>query len=543
LGRPVRRELALYALVFVLFVALTAVLTYPQVLHLSTGVNDAGDPLLNAWALAWIAHQLPQDPAHIFDANIFYPERRTLAYSETLLVPGLMTAPLLWAGGGPILAYNLLFLSGFVCSGLGTFLLVRSLTGRVDAALVAGVLFAFQPFRIDHYAHLQMQLTEFMPLGLWGLHRTLAAGRLTDGLLTGFFVAANALSCMYYGIFFGAYLVVLGCALMAALRGRRLSRAVAALAAGAALAFAILAPLSRPYFQNRQQLGDRSRELVAIGSAEPRNYLAVSANNWLYAEWRRFGKDEARLFPGLLALALALVAIAPPVPRVRIAYVVALVFAFDASLGMNGVVYPVLYEFVLPFRGLRVPARMGILVGLTLSVLAGYGVARLMTRIRRRRAQIVATVLMLAIAVLEYRSVPLRLYDAPLDVPPVYEWLAGQPPSVVLELPLDGPDSKDPRFMYFSTWHWQPLINGYSGFFPNSYIAAADDADHFPDDIAIRHFQRRGVDYVIVHEEFYDLDVYRDLIRRIEARSEIETVSRSTWEGHEIRLYRLRRGV
>jgi hypothetical protein len=41
---------------------------------------------LNAWAIAWIAPSF-QDPAHVFDANIFYPERRTLAYSE-LLVPG-----------------------------------------------------------------------------------------------------------------------------------------------------------------------------------------------------------------------------------------------------------------------------------------------------------------------------------------------------------------------------------------------------------------------------------------------------------------------
>jgi hypothetical protein len=539
-GRSLRTEIARYVFVFVLFGALTAVLTYPQVRHLSTGVNDAGDPLLNAWALAWIAHQLPQEPAHVFDANIFYPERRTLAYSETLLVPGLMTAPLIWSGAGPILAYNLLFLSGFVLSGVGTFLLVRTLTGRSDAAIVSGVLFAFQPFRIDHYAHLQMQLTQFMPLGLWALHRTLAGGRIRDGLLTGLFVACNALSCMYYGVFFGAYIAVLGLALVVGIKGRALRRATPALVAGAVLALAILIPLSRPYFQNRQQLGDRSREVVQIGSAEPRNYLGVSANNWLYAEWRAFGKDEARLFPGLLIVALAIVGLWPPFSRVRIAYLIATVFAFDASLGFNGFVYRVLYEVVLPFRGLRVPARMGILVGLSLSVLAGYGVARLSDALRGRAVRIALPVVLIATAVVEYRSVPLRMYDVPA-IPPVYDWLALQPPSVVLELPLDGPDSKDPTYMYFATRHWQPLVNGYSGFFPNSYIEAVDDADHFPDDIAIRHFQRRGVDYVIVHERYYDPDVYREMIRRIDARADLEAVSRSVWEGKELRLYRLRR--
>src|SRR5690349_6772001 len=132
-------------------------MTYPQSLHLTDTVHDDGDPLLNAWALAWVAHQLPRAPAHLFDANIFYPERRTLAYSETLLAPGIAAAPLHWIGLGPLLVYNIVFLSGFIVSGAGTALLVRSLTGNASAGLVAGLIFAFLPYRIDHYPHLQLQ--------------------------------------------------------------------------------------------------------------------------------------------------------------------------------------------------------------------------------------------------------------------------------------------------------------------------------------------------------------------------------------------------
>ena len=105
------------ALTLALFVALTAVMTWPQVLRMSDGVHDPGDPLMVTWVLGWVAHQLPRAPAHIFDANIFYPERNTLAYSETLLVPGLFAAPLHWLGVAPILIYNLVFLSGFALSG------------------------------------------------------------------------------------------------------------------------------------------------------------------------------------------------------------------------------------------------------------------------------------------------------------------------------------------------------------------------------------------------------------------------------------------
>src|SRR5262245_10595282 len=130
------------ALALVLFAALTALMTLPQVLHLADGVGDDGDPLLVTWVFAWVAHQLPIAPAHLFDANIFYPARRTLALAETLLAPALAAAPLHWIGLGPILIYNVVFLLGFVLSGVATAVLVRALTRRTDAAIVAGIIFA-----------------------------------------------------------------------------------------------------------------------------------------------------------------------------------------------------------------------------------------------------------------------------------------------------------------------------------------------------------------------------------------------------------------
>src|SRR5207237_985911 len=107
------------ALALALFTALTAVMTWPQVAHMRDGVHDPGDPLMVTWVLAWVAHQLPRAPAHLFDANIFYPERNTLAYSDTLVVPGAVAAPLQWAGVHPVVVYYLAVLSAFACSALG----------------------------------------------------------------------------------------------------------------------------------------------------------------------------------------------------------------------------------------------------------------------------------------------------------------------------------------------------------------------------------------------------------------------------------------
>ena len=211
---------------------LTAVMTYPQVFRMADGVHDPADPLMVTWVLSWVAHQLPIAPAHIFDANIFYPERNTLAYSETLLVPGLFAAPLYWLGVGPILIYNLVFLSGFALSGVGVALLVRRLTGNAGAAILAGIVFAFPPYRIDHYAHLQLQQTQFIPLALWAFHRLLDRGRVRDGVLLGVFTACQMLSCMYYGIFLIPYMAVV-CGAMLIASGSMSRQRITALATAA----------------------------------------------------------------------------------------------------------------------------------------------------------------------------------------------------------------------------------------------------------------------------------------------------------------------
>src|SRR5207302_1943301 len=112
---------------------------------MGTRVAAHDDALFSIWRLAWVAHALRVDPRHLFDANIFYPHLRTLAYSDAMLFEALLSAPWLWAHVNPILVYNLLLIGGIVASGMGMFLLVRSLTRNDDAALVSAAIFTLAP--------------------------------------------------------------------------------------------------------------------------------------------------------------------------------------------------------------------------------------------------------------------------------------------------------------------------------------------------------------------------------------------------------------
>src|SRR5690242_1948333 len=88
----------------VLYAALTLVLAYPFSVRPGALVPaDDPDEHLLMWILSWDAHAFVHQPLRIFDANIFYPNSNTLAYSENLIGSGLIAAPVLWMTNNPVL--------------------------------------------------------------------------------------------------------------------------------------------------------------------------------------------------------------------------------------------------------------------------------------------------------------------------------------------------------------------------------------------------------------------------------------------------------
>jgi hypothetical protein len=528
--------------VILLFAALTAFMTYPQIRFMDDSVAKyEGDALFSTWRLAWVAHELPRDPLNLFNANIFHPEKGSLAFSDAMIVPALMAAPLLWAGVPQLLTYNIIFLSGFALSGAAMFLLVRSLTGSTLAALLSGFIFAFLPYRYMHYSHLELQISQWMPLCLWALHRTMKNGRVLDGLLTGLFLALQCLSSWYYGIFLCTFMVPIGVALLIGESGEKWKSAIRALAAGAVLAAVLIIPMAIPYFAARSSVGERPEFEIRFYSAQPINYLAAHQQNVVFGRsTARFGSQERELFMGFFVPLLALVGLWRPLSASRIAYLAGLLLAFDLSLGYNGALYPLLHDYVLPYRGLRVPARMGMVVGLALAVLAGYGAARLLKRAPTNTARGVVFALLTLLVWNEYRSVPLLkpIWTKP---PPIYDALPAHASNVLLELPLVQPDiSIEPTFMYFSTFHWNALVNGYSGFSPLSYQYLHYDLENFPDDVSLAALRRRGTTHVIVHGAFMREGEYNNLVSRMNGSPDLQFITEMPWHRSNTRLYRVR---
>ena len=230
--------------------------TYPQVRGLGTSVPYHSDPYFSMWRLAWVAHAIHTDPRALFEANIFYPAHDTLGYSDAMLLPGTALAPLFWAGINPVLIYNLALFAAFALSGYAAFLLARALTGSVTGSIVAGVIYAFAPYRFCHYMHLELQIVFWIPFALLLIHRIVANGRVRDGVMLGLTVAAQLLSSVYLGIFSLTYFAVLMPALLVLTGVRHARRLLVPTAVGATLTIAIVAPYGARIQERRARRGD-----------------------------------------------------------------------------------------------------------------------------------------------------------------------------------------------------------------------------------------------------------------------------------------------
>src|SRR3954468_14827476 len=113
LGSQYRAVIRRSPVALALVAALAVVHTWPLALHPGTlSSNYNADAQLNEWIVAWVEHTLPRAPLHLFQANIFYPASDTLAFSEPLIVPAIMGAPIAWLGGLPILVFTLCDIAG-----------------------------------------------------------------------------------------------------------------------------------------------------------------------------------------------------------------------------------------------------------------------------------------------------------------------------------------------------------------------------------------------------------------------------------------------
>ncbi len=531
------------ALATAFFTALALLKTYPLIRHFGTQIpSGPGDPQLVTWILAWGVHALTTNPFNLFNANIFYPVQNTLALSEHMFAVVPLFAPAYLLTGNPIIAHNMVFFLAFIFSGFTMFLLVHHWTGNFWAALLSGCMFAFAPIRFAELGHLQLANFYWAPLVFLFLDRFVWSKRWADLAWFAVFYWLQILASVYLGwmitIAVGAYVVYHMTRIDRGLLNRAMvPRYVAFIVAS----LIVLLPLHLPYFAIQQQWGFSTllQDCVYWAADPLLNYLsppylfndAYLALVQSYFPRLRYPVNQQMLFPGLVVALLAVVgclAVAKNLPAsrpcqlqrlFRIVLVVALVLSlgpFLVILGTNtGLPLPyLLFYYLVPgFHAMRVPARFALMAALAASVLAALGFLKASTFLHDRWGlkqrwshglQGLLALLWIGLFILELGFKPLPVADIPTgrDVPEVYRWLATkQLDGPIVELPIGQSFWQALNYMYFSTYHWLPLVNGTSRYTPPTHVQLNSELVTLPSLEAVELLTKLGVKGLVVHTD------------------------------------------
>ena len=305
-GRPwLRRAAPHLALAAALLVG-SLVVTWPLVLDLSHSVIDEGDPLLTSWILGWVSRAVFTQPLELFDAPVFYPEKKALAFSEALILPSLVAAPVIAAGGTPILANNIVYLLTFVLGGWFFYLMCRELQLGARASVLGAIMFGFASFRMD-FSHLQLAQVQYLPLQVLFLNRYFRLRRSRDLAFSWLAVLATAVSCSYYGVYAVLLMALLHLVYLTASL-RTISRRLVLTVLMAPLpTVAVLMAYYLPYSQVKEAYGfARTLGSLRAHSADLAEYLCYFSHNLLFPGLGKhlYARAELYLAPGLVAILL-----------------------------------------------------------------------------------------------------------------------------------------------------------------------------------------------------------------------------------------------
>ncbi len=497
------------------YAAAAVAYTWPLARHLTSRLAapvGPGDPFLNLWILGWGMQTVLRAPmdvltGRVFNANIFYPAESTLAYSDHMLLQSVVLAPLYALTGDVVLCYNVLLIASLALSGFAMHVFVREVVGSTGGAYLAGLAWAFWPYRFAHLVHLQLQALYFLPLAFLFLHRLMAGRRRRDAAGAGIVAGLQALSSVYYAVI-GAVGIGVAAVALAIGIGRWRSGVIARrLILAAAVGAAIAAPVAWVYWRVQREEGfGRGLYEASRNAATIRSYVQVPPENVVYgrADVLNAGVLEHALFPGVVVTGLAVAGFV----RGRRSHARALATAmavvgalgFVLSLGPDGFrdLYALFQRYVFGFQAIRAPARFGVLVMFAMATLAALGWKELVrpSTAAGPRSHPWAYGL-IALAAIEFLNVPVPLAAAPPLRTDVGQWLLREPGvGAVVYLPI-GVDVESTPAMVQSLEHSRPLVNGYSGQRPGFYTALVDSLSTFPGNEALLALNETGVRFVV----------------------------------------------
>ena len=482
----------LNVIVIALYSVLTILFTYPAI-FISNAVPGLGDVYFYLWDVWWFKKALLSLSSPYWTPYLFHPEGLSLAFSTITPLNGIFSVPIQFIFSVSE-TYTVLWLFSFLAAGYGTYLLVNYLTNDSSASFIAGIIFMFSPYHFAHaLGHLSLISIGWIPLYILFLLKTLRENNNKNVILASLFLIFVGLSDTTYLFYVVSFTVLILAYFFISEREILLRKQVIKRLFGVALIsgiviFPSLFPLLNEFRTSTFDYFGFSG--IVIYSSDLLAFLLPSQLHPLLGKFVETlyqnitgGIAEYTIFPGYTVIFLVLFAIIKiKTKEIRFWALSAggfIVLSLGPVLHLNGIVTGIIdgekVAIALPYALItkiplisiaRVPVRWDVMIMLSFSVLAGYGMANIFSRFRgmyltdkicRPSVNMVLCVILSSLILFEFLAVPFPMTD--LSIPYFYNTIKEDPGDVAV---LEIPGFVHPEYMYYQTFHEKKLVTGYA---------------------------------------------------------------------------------
>ena len=476
---------------FISYIVLTIIFTYP--VFFSDMIPGGGDAYQFLWFLWWFKKALLSASSPYFSQYIFYPTGVNLAFSAITPFNGIVSIPLQFMFG-LVKTYNILWLSSFIISGYGTYLLVKYLTGNLKAAFISGLIFMFSPYHFAHsLGHLNLLSIEWIPFYVLFFLKTIKEKSSKNAIYAAVFLLLVFLSeytyAVYLSFFSVFYLLYYLYEDRTYIANKHVIKRLCLM--GVLFTFLVI-PFVYPLL--KELLISKSNYMYNVGfvtfSADLLGFFIPSRlhpifNQFVNPIYQNFtGNDaEFNVFAGYTVLTLSIIAFlkikTKEVKFWVLSTAIFFVFCLGPLLHINGVftgtieninfAIPLPYAIIMkiPIVSIaRAPSRWDVIVMLNLSVLSGYGLAYIYKKFENhsfkgKPASSYITIIFASLILFEFLCIPCPMANT--DIPEFYSSLSKNPEDfAIFEIPDLALHVTFPEYMYYQTAHEKKLITGYA---------------------------------------------------------------------------------
>lgn len=537
-------------ILFILFISIAILYTYPLAFNLSTmlpGIGESDTPL-SVWNIWHFKKSIfSEHNLFAFRTNyIFYPQNPSLVLHNYAMTTGLMSIPLQCLFS-PIVSRNILFFIQFVLTGLGMYFLVLRFTGNKIAALWSAVTLSFCPYVIIRsYNYFHFSTVWFFPWFIYALWKFLDTEKLKFSLLAALIYALCLINDQTYFVFLTILTVPI--VIFFRLRAQKISPGPR-LIKNSLIGCLFFLVLSFPYLRSLADEIVGSGNKLSVWPDLAIDYFSLDLNNILRPSpilslYRKIPyicvpmQHVTNVFAGYIPLFFALYALlniknASHEKRTIITLwlTIGIVCFFIAlgplPFGKNSFLNIFsLYNLLCagPLKQIRIPVRFSLISLIAIYIIAGFGVERFVTlNDKKRLNSVVLSFFLITMQVIEFLPMPYPLLN--LEVPEVYRSLSSQnTDSPLLVLPLGWQSSYKTigryhkRIQYYQTIHGHPIFQGQIARIEDNYfdyylsregfrylIEADDRLPTESEKIKVYAILRQyGIKDVVIHSSYFD---------------------------------------